>query len=131
HQHALRLVMDRFLYVAMTGAREAQLAQAVTSHNLANASTTGFRATLLALQHVGLEGPGFAEARAYSANDAHGIDLTPGPLQATGRDLDGAGDGDGWIAIQAPDGSEAYTRAGSLRVDALEMLTTVGGFPVL
>ncbi|MBN1238773.1 MAG: flagellar basal-body rod protein FlgF [Gammaproteobacteria bacterium] len=123
--------MDRFVYVAMTGAREAQLAQAVTSHNLANASTTGFRATLAASRHVGLEGPGHAAARAYATTQGYGVDLTPGPLQTTGRDLDVAIDGEGWIAVQAPDGGEAYTRAGDLEIDAFGMLRTRGGHPVL
>ena len=123
--------MDRFVYVAMTGAREAQLAQAVTSHNLANASTTGFRATLAANQHVGLEGPGHAAARAYATQQGYGVDLTPGPLQTTGRDLDVAIEGDGWIAVQAPDGGEAYTRAGDLSIDAFGVLTTRSGHPVL
>ncbi|HEY8519043.1 MAG TPA: flagellar basal body rod protein FlgF [Gammaproteobacteria bacterium] len=123
--------MDRFVYVAMTGAREAQLAQAVASHNLANASTTAFRATLAASEHVGLAGPGHAAARAYAVTQGYGVDLTPGPLQATGRDLDIAIDGEGWLAVQAPDGGEAYTRAGDLEVDAFGLLTTRAGLPVL
>lgn len=123
--------MDRFLYVAMTGARETQIAQAVTANNLANASTPGFRATLAAASHVGLEGPGHAAARAYAVTEGRGIDLTPGPLTSTGRDLDVAIDGSGWIAVQAPDGSEAYTRAGDLRVDSLGLLTTGRGESVL
>jgi flagellar basal-body rod protein FlgF len=123
--------VDRFVYVAMTGAREAQLSQSVTSHNLANASTTGFRATLSASQHVGLSGPGHAAARAYATTQGFGVDLTPGPLQTTGRDLDVALDGNGWIAVQAPDGGEAYTRAGDLQIDAFGMLTTRSGHPVL
>lgn len=123
--------MDRFLYVAMTGARETQLAQAVTAHNLANASSTAFRATLAAADTVALQGPGHAAARAYAVTEARGIDFTPGPLNSTGRDLDVAVDGSGWIAVQAPDGSEAYTRAGDLRVDSLGLLTTGRGEPVL
>lgn len=123
--------MDRFLYVAMTGAREAQISQSVASHNLANASTTGFRATLAAAEHVGLAGPGHAAARAYAVTQGYGVDFTPGPLASTGRDLDIAIDGSGWIAVQAPDGSEAYTRAGDLVVDALGILTTRAGHPVL
>jgi flagellar basal-body rod protein FlgF len=123
--------VDRLLYVAMTGAREAQVAQAVTTHNLANVSTTGFRATLAGAAHAGLDGPGHAAARAYAVTEAKGIDLTPGPLQATGRDLDVAIDGTGWIAVMAPDGTEALTRAGDLRVDSLGQLTTGTGLPVL
>ena len=123
--------MDRFLYVAMTGARETQLAQAVTAHNLANASSTAFRATLAAAGTVTLDGPGHAGARAYAATEPQGIDLSPGPMTSTGRDLDVAVDGRGWIAVQAPDGGESYTRAGDLRVDSLGLLTTGRGEPVL
>jgi flagellar basal-body rod protein FlgF len=123
--------MDRFLYVAMTGARETQLSQAVTANNLANASTPGFRATLAAASHVGLSGPGHAAARAYAVTEGRGVDFTPGTLTTTGRDLDVAIDGSGWIAVQAPDGGEAYSRAGDLRVDSLGLLTNGRGEPVL
>ncbi len=123
--------MDRLLYVAMTGAREAQVAQSVTSQNLANASTTGFRSTLASAAQAPLAGPGHASARTYSVTEGRGIDFTPGALMATGRDLDVAIEGEGWIAVQAPDGGEAYTRAGDLRVDAIGMLTTGTGLPVI
>jgi flagellar basal-body rod protein FlgF len=123
--------MDRLLYVAMTGAREAQVAQSVTSHNLANASTTGFRSTLAGATQAPLSGPGHADARSYAVTEGRGLDFTPGPMMATGRDLDVAIEGEGWIAVQAPDGGEALTRAGDLRVDAFGMLTTGTGLPVL
>lgn len=123
--------MDRLLYVAMTGAREAQVAQSVTSQNLANASTTGFRATLASAVHAPVAGPGHAAARAYAVTEGQGIDFTPGPLIATGRALDVAIEGEGWIAVQTPDGGEGLTRAGDLRVDAFGMLTTGTGLPVL
>ncbi len=123
--------MDRLVYVAMTGARETQLAQAITTNNLANASTTGFRATLASAAHVPVTGPGHAQARAYAVTQGQGLDLTPGTLQATGRDLDVAIDGQGWLAVLAADGTEAYTRAGDLRVDALGQLVTRSGHQVL
>jgi flagellar basal-body rod protein FlgF len=123
--------VDRFLYVAMTGASELQLAQAVTNNNLANASTTGFKATLASALYVPIEGPGHADARVYSTTAGQGVDLTPGGIVQTGRELDVAVDGDGWIAVQAPDGSEAYTRAGDFRIDAYGLLTTSTGEPVL
>src|SRR5690606_41091527 len=72
-----------------------------------------------------------AAARAYAVTQGYGVDFTPGPLASTGRDLDIAIDGSGWIAVQAPDGSEAYTRAGDLVVDALGILTTRAAHPVL
>jgi len=123
--------MDRFLYVAMTGASELQLAQAVTNNNLANASTTGFKATLASALYVPIEGPGHEDARVYSMTAGQGIDFTPGGIVQTGRELDVAIDGDGWFAVQAPDGSEAYTRAGNFQIDAYGLLTTRTGEPVL
>lgn len=123
--------MDRLIYLAMTGAREAQVAQSVTNHNLANASTTGFKATLAGSMSVPLAGPGFAQARTYAMTAERGADATPGPMLATGRDLDVAIEGAGWIAVQAADGTEAYTRAGNLSVDAYGQLTADNGRPVL
>ena len=62
--------MDRMLYVAMTGAKETLRAQAVNNHNLANASTTGFRADLAAFQSRAVDGSGFA-SRVYATNAHH------------------------------------------------------------
>lgn len=122
--------MDRMIYLAMTGARETMLAQAGVSHNLANASTTGFKASLAHVQTLDVEGPG-QPARAYAMGLDRLADLTPGALQTTGRALDVALEGEGWIAVQAPDGGEAYTRAGDLRVDSLGRLTNGAGHPVM
>ena len=123
--------MDRLLYVAMTGARETQIAQSVNANNLANASTSGFRATLAGASNVALAGPGHADARSYAVTEGLGLDTTPGPMMTTGRDLDVAVAGRGWIVVRARDGSEAFTRAGDLKVDALGQLTTGTGLPVL
>lgn len=122
--------MDRMIYLAMTGARETMLAQAGVSHNLANANTTGFKASLLQVQTMDVEGPG-EPARAYALGLDRVADLTPGALQTTGQPLDVAIEGEGWIAVQSPDGSEAYTRAGDLRVDSLGRLTNGAGHPVM
>ena len=122
--------MDRMLYVAMSGAKETALAQARNTHNLANASTTGFKASLDAFSSRHVTGP-VHETRTYAVAEDMRVDLSPGPLQATGRDLDVAVQGEGWIAVQAPDGGEAYTRAGDLRVDSVGLLTTGTGLPVL
>ena len=118
------------LYVAMTGAKETLNAQAVNNHNLANASTTGFRAELSAFQSRAVDGSGYA-SRVYATNASVGWDNQSGALLSTGRDLDVAIHGDGWIAVQGPDGKEAYTRAGDLQVDANGQLTTGTGHPVL
>ncbi|MDX5333914.1 MAG: flagellar basal-body rod protein FlgF [Gammaproteobacteria bacterium] len=122
--------MDRMLYVAMSGARETMLAQGVNAHNLANISTTGFRKDLESFMSLQVRGPVF-ESRAYALEQGQGVDFTPGPIQQTGRDLDVAIQGDGFIAVQAPDGTEAYTRAGDLRVSSAGILTNGAGHPVL
>lgn len=122
--------MDRMLYIAMTGAREIMRSQAVNTNNLANASTTGFRADLETAVSLPLYGPGQA-SRVYGVAEGNGVDLVPGALQRTGNELDVAVKGDGWIAVQAPDGGEAYTRAGDLHVDSYGVLTTGAGHPVM
>jgi flagellar basal-body rod protein FlgF len=122
--------MDRMLYVAMTGARETLRAQTANNHNLANASTTGFRADLQAFQARRVVGDGY-DSRVYATAATTGFDDTSGAMQATGRDLDVAVQGDGFIAVQGPDGREAYTRAGDLRVDTLGQLRTGTGLAVL
>lgn len=122
--------MDRLVYVAMSGARETMRAQTANNHNLANASTTGFRADLSAFQSQAVTGSGLP-SRIYATSSSVGWDATSGELQQTGRDLDVAINGAGWIAVQAPDGREAYTRAGDLRVDASGQLLTGTGHAVL
>ncbi|HET9472366.1 MAG TPA: flagellar basal-body rod protein FlgF [Steroidobacteraceae bacterium] len=122
--------MDRMLYVAMTGAAETLRAQTVNNHNLANVSTTGFRADLAAFQSRAVDGTGYA-SRVYATNGTTGWNSQSGALLSTGRDLDIAINGNGWIAVQGPDGKEAYTRAGNLQVDATGQLMTATGQPVL
>ncbi len=122
--------MDRLLYVAMSGARETLKAQTANNHNLANASTTGFRADLAAFQARHVAGDGFA-SRVYATASTTGFDATSGTLVPTGRDLDVAVQGNGYLAVQAHDGREAYTRAGDLRIDASGILRTGTGLPVL
>src|SRR4249920_295029 len=100
--------MDRFLYISMSGAKETLRAQTANNHNLANASTTGFRADLSAFQTRAVAGAGFA-SRAYATNATTGWDQTYGAVLTTGRDLDVAVQGAGWIAVQGRDGGEAYT----------------------
>jgi flagellar basal-body rod protein FlgF len=122
--------MDRLVYVAMSGAKEILNAQAVNNANLANASTVGFRADLSAFRTQQVVGAGLP-SRAYATDDSVGWDTTSGMLQTTGRPLDVAIKGQGWIAVQATDGSEAYTRAGDLHVDPSGVLMTATGNPVL
>jgi flagellar basal-body rod protein FlgF len=122
--------MDRFLYIAMSGAKETMRAQTVNNHNLANASTTGFRADLSAFQSRAVAGAGYA-SRAYATNSTTGWDQMQGALTSTGRDLDIGIQGAGWIAVQGADGREAYTRAGDLRLDPNGLMTNAAGHVVL
>lgn len=122
--------MDRMLYVAMAAAKQTMQAQSVSANNLANINTTAFRKDLEASMNVNLNGPGH-ESRAYSILSGQGFDPTHGSIIQTGNPLDIAINGDGWIAVQANDGSEAYTRAGDLRVTNEGMLVTSGGEPVM
>jgi flagellar basal-body rod protein FlgF len=122
--------MDKLLYVAMSGAQQTMLAQTANTHNLANVTTTGFQADLSAFRSMPVFGDG-APTRVYSMAERPGVDFTSGSLQSTGRDLDVAVQGEGWIAVQAPDGTEAYTRAGELRMDETGLLTNGAGHPVL
>lgn len=122
--------MDRFLYISMSGAKETLRAQTANNHNLANASTTGFRADMSAFQTRNVAGSGYA-SRAYATNSTTGWDPTQGALTATGRDLDVGINGPGWIAVLGKDGREAYTRAGDLRVDPAGMLMTGAGYQVM
>ena len=122
--------MDRLVYVAMSGAKESLRAQAANNHNLANASTTGFKADLSAFQTRSVVGAGLP-SRAYAMDSSVGWNSMSGALEQTGRDLDVAVQGSGWIAVQAPDGTEAYTRAGDLRVDPSGVLMTGAGHVVL
>ena len=122
--------MDRLVYVAMTGAKEILQAQAVNNANLANASTVGFRADLSAFQTQQVSGAGLP-SRAYATDASLGFDSSSGSLQTTGRALDVAIRGPGWLAVQASDGTEAYTRSGDLKLDANGLLTTALGNPVL
>jgi flagellar basal-body rod protein FlgF len=122
--------MDRMLYVSMTGAKQIMQAQAVNNHNLANASTTGFRADRHAFSSLPIYGDGFATRVNAVARDA-GTDFSAGTIENTGSPLDIALQTPGFFAVQGKDGKEAYTRAGALHVSTTGTLVTVGGQPVL
>lgn len=122
--------MDKLLYVAMSGAKETLRAQAANNHNLANASTTGFKADLSAFQSRAVTGPGYA-SRVYATDQTVGWDHSTGSIQQTGNPLDLAIRGQGFFAVQDSSGKEAYTRAGDLHVDPSGQLLTATGLPVL
>jgi flagellar basal-body rod protein FlgF len=122
--------MDRMIYVAMSGAKETMLAQSNNSNNLANANAPGFLADLQQFRSMPVFGDGYP-TRVYSMSERPGTDFTHGSLEHSGRDLDVAIAGEGWFAVQARDGSEAYTRRGDLRIDSNGLLTTGNGLPVI
>ncbi|MDN6857504.1 flagellar basal-body rod protein FlgF [Pseudomonas sp. CAN2814] len=122
--------MDRMLYVAMSGASQNTKAMQAHANNLANISTTGFRRDLEQARAMPVFGDSFP-ARVFAMSERPATDFSAGALQETGRDLDVAAKGDAWIAVQAPDGGEAYVRTGSLEIDALGQLRTGDGMPVL
>ena len=122
--------MDRMLYIAMTGAKQNMQALAVTSNNIANMNTTGFRADFAAMRSMPLFGEG-QPSRVYAMAERPGTDFTRGAMISTGRDLDIAIRDDGFLAVQGMDGKEAYTRAGDLNVTTLGQLVTGAGYPVI
>ncbi|MBX6393794.1 MAG: flagellar basal body rod protein FlgF [Burkholderiales bacterium] len=122
--------MDRIIYTAMTGAKQALARQDTLAHNLANANTVGFRASLTAFRAVPVRGVGEG-TRVFSLESTPGVDLSAGPVQQTGRELDVSLSEGGLLAVEGRDGREAYTRAGSLQVDAEGMLRTNTGLLVI
>jgi flagellar basal-body rod protein FlgF len=105
----------------MRGAKDIVRRQEVTMNNLANVSTDGFRKEISLVQQGGDR----------LARRTTGPDLSPGAVRTTGRDLDVAIAGDGWIAIAAPGGAEAYSRRGDLRVDEFGQLVNGANQQVL
>lgn len=122
--------MDRVVFVMASGAKQLMRAQSVNANNLANVNTIGFQADLANFRAQLVDGPGY-ESRAYALGDNAGARFEKGTIQSTGRPLDVAVNGDGWIAVQAMDGTEAYTRAGNLRVNINGQLLTGAGHPVM
>ena len=122
--------MDRLIYTAMSGAKATMARQDALSNNLANANTQGFRADLTAFRAVPVRGDGLA-SRVHALEATAGFDAAPGPIMQTGRNLDVAIRGDGWLAVQGLDGNEAYTRAGALEVSADGTLQTRTGLAVV
>ena len=122
--------MDRLIYTAMTGASHTLQQQASVSQNLANVNTPGFRSTIDTFRSVPLVGEGLP-TRTFVVDSTSGTDFTPGVMQTTGRTLDVAIDGKGWIAVQDANGNEAYTRNGSLQVLPNGILQTSNGLNVV
>ena len=124
--------MDRLIYTAMSGATQTMNRQASVAHNLANISTDGYRSEEHRLRAVQVNPQGFARDTTLSPLDfsvgaSTHTAFSSGPILATGRTLDVAVKGKGFIAVALPDGSEAYTRAGSLTIDSEGILRTASG----
>jgi flagellar basal-body rod protein FlgF len=122
--------MDRSLYIAMNGAKQTLLAQTANANNLANTQTTGFKSDLEQFRSMPVFGPGYP-SRVYAMTERPGTNLAPGAIQTTGRNLDVAINGEGWIAVQGQNGKEAYTRAGNLKLTPEGLLQTGTGLSIL
>jgi flagellar basal-body rod protein FlgF len=122
--------MDRMIYLSMAGAKASMQRQDVLANNLANASTNGFRAELQAFRAVPVRGDG-ASTRAYALETTIGYNAEPGVFNSTGRNLDVAMQGNAWLAVQGLDGTEAYTRAGAIDVNAEGLLVLRNGLQVM
>ena len=122
--------MDRMIYTAMSGAKHILEQQATTAHNLANATSTGFKSQVDSFRAVPVIGDGL-QTRAFVVDATVGADFNPGPIQATNRDLDVAVQGKGWFVAQRADGSEGMTRNGSFKVSENGILQTSTGLNVM
>lgn len=123
--------MDRALYIAMTGAKNNMAAQTIRANNMANLNTSGFKADFEQSRSMGVYYGDGQPTRAYALTESPRADFESGPMQTTGNPMDVAIQGEGFIAVQAPDGSEAYTRAGNLAIDAAGTLRTANGLAVI
>ena len=118
--------MDKMLYIAMSGAKQNMQALSVTANNLANAKTTGFKADLANARSMQAFGEGLP-TRVFSMTERAGQNFDSGAFLSTGRDLDIAIQGQGWLSVQTEDGGEAYTRNGQLRLGENGALETSSG----
>lgn len=118
--------MDKSLYIGMSGAKQSMLAQRAHANNLANANTTGFKRDFAQARSM----PVFGEhhpTRAYAMTERPGTDLSAGALMETGRKLDVAVEGEGWLAVQNVYGEEVFSRSGSMQVDVNGLLRNANG----
>src|SRR5258708_19095337 len=121
---------QQLVYLAMTGLNATMDRMTSATNNLANARTVAFKAQQPVLQAQPLYGQGLAN-RVDVATAQDTANFKAGPIEGTGRDLDVAVKGQGWIGVQATDGSTALTRNGSLAISGTGVLETSDGNPVL
>ncbi len=122
--------MDKLVYTAASGLKAHMASQASIANNIANASTIGFRSDRVVFDRLSVKGSGF-ETRTTASESVVDADRRAGTVMQTGRPLDIAVTGESWLTVQAPDGSEAYTRRGDLQVAPTGVLETGDGFPVM
>ena len=122
--------MDRLIYSAVSGMSASMVRQRAIASNMANAQTTGFKAEIFDSRPVTLDG-GPVEVRAQNRTEVRGAQMADGEVNDTGNPLDIAMQGDVLLAVQAPDGSEAYTRRGDLSISPTGVLQTGDGLPVI
>ncbi|GGE70654.1 flagellar basal body protein [Streptosporangium jomthongense] len=122
--------MDKALYIGMSGAKQNMLSQRAHANNLANVSTTGFKKDFAQARSMPVFGEHYP-TRAYAMSERPGTDLSAGSLMQTGRKLDVAIEGEGWLAVQTSLGEEAFTRSGSLQIDVNGLVRLSSGEMVL
>lgn len=122
--------MDKMLWIAMSGAKENMNAVAIRANNLANANTTAFKADLQQARAMQAFGEGLP-TRVFSMTESPGQNFASGEMRMTGRNLDVAIKGQGWIAVDDGAGNERYTRNGSLQVGTDGLLKNSTGETVL
>lgn len=117
--------MEKLIYTAMSGAQHTLMAQQIRANNLANINTTGYRADYEQVSAAALSGMGYP-SRVLARQEEGSSNFASGALMQTGRLLDLAIRGEGFLAVQTAEGTEAYTRAGNLEVSADGQLTLNG-----
>lgn len=122
--------MDRMIFTALSGMASSMERQRVIASNMANAQTIGFRAELLDQRPITIQGDSL-DVRAMQQAAVRGASMDRGETVRTGQDLDIAIDGDALMAVQAEDGTEAYTRRGDLSISPTGALTNGEGLPVI
>jgi flagellar basal-body rod protein FlgF len=126
--------MDPVLYSAVDGGTNDLVRQDIVANNLANVNTPGFKADLYQAQVMYLtdqNGVPQENGQSYIVEMPSSIDTSPGPLITTGRPLDVAVSGTGYMAVQDPNGNEFYTRGGSFQIDAEGQLLNASGYAVV
>lgn len=124
--------MDPILIHATTGGSANFNRQQIAANNLANINTPGFKADLFQAELLTLKHDNSnSSAQTFVVQKANGINTTPGDIVHTGNDLDVAIDGDAWMTVKDAKGGQAYTRGGTLRLNAQGQLTTASGKPII